>query len=79
MTKGGRTLTAAVAIARLTKNKLNFGCQDMNELQAEKLRDIVVKINEETGENPQIESTHDGTNSLLVRLVFCIPKEGNLK
>lgn len=51
----------------------------MNVLQAEKLRDIIAKIDEETGERVNIKSTFDGENVFEVTIAFKIPKEGNLK
>ncbi len=50
----------------------------MNVLQAEKLRDIIAKIKEETGIDPPIESVSDDPKYLKMRVVVEIPREGNL-
>jgi hypothetical protein len=51
----------------------------MNELQAEKLRDVIAKITEETGESINISSVTDGEKYFLVYMSIKIPIEGNPK
>jgi hypothetical protein len=51
----------------------------MNELQAEKLRDIITKIIYESGEQPQVTSFTDDFSSIKVSISFRLTKEGNLK
>jgi hypothetical protein len=52
----------------------------MNELQGEKLRDLIATIVKETGIDPQVQSFTDSivTHDIEVVLRVTIPKEGNL-
>jgi hypothetical protein len=52
----------------------------MNELQGEKLRDLIAVIVKETGINPHVQSFTDSTINKDIEIVFrvIIPKEGNL-
>lgn len=52
----------------------------MNELQAEKLRDLISVINRETGIDPWVQNFTDSTvdKKITVFLRVTIPNEGNL-
>ncbi|MDD4326159.1 MAG: hypothetical protein PHC63_07015 [Candidatus Bathyarchaeota archaeon] len=52
----------------------------MNELQGEKLRDLIATIVKETGVDPQVQSFTDCIVNKRIEVVFrvIIPKEGNL-
>ena len=52
----------------------------MNELQAEKLRDIITFIEKETGKSPRVFAFNDSVinDNIEVSFRVTIPKEGNL-
>lgn len=51
----------------------------MNELQSEKLRDIITFIVKLTGEEPMIEWQNDGGKYYQIKVHINIPKEANTK
>lgn len=50
----------------------------MNELQAEKIRDIIALITKESGQEPQT-TINDFETSIKINFSFIIPREGNTK